>query len=228
MHQIRTIIRDGFTLLEVLLAVAILSVIATVTFLSISSATRAWTRGMEITDSLHHGDYVIDQLVMGLRSAYYPQAGNFADYGFEHVDDGDGPSARDSVSWVKVGDALVGSSQRFSLAPHRVAFEVLDDGDGSVAAVRAWQILGQVDDFDPDEVEPLELSRRVVGFDLKMASIEELEEDDIEWLDEWELTNQLPVVVSITLYVQAPEEGDDPIELRRVVELPCAPLSRGK
>ena len=85
-----------------------------------------------------------------------------------------------------------------------------------------------MDDFDPDEVEPLELSRRVVGFDLKMASIEELEEDDIEWLDEWELTNQLPVVVSITLFVQAPEEGDDPIELRRVVELPCAPLSRGK
>jgi prepilin-type N-terminal cleavage/methylation domain-containing protein len=218
----------GFTLIEILLAVAIMSIIATVSFLSITSATQAWTRGTKMTESLHHGDYVIDQLVMGLRSAYYPQAGNFADYGFEHHDDGDGPSARDTISWVKVGDALVGSSQRFSQSPHRVAFEVLDEGEGSVAAVRAWQILGQVDDFDPDDVEPLELSRRVVGFDLKAASRDELEGDEIEWLDVWELTNQLPVVVSLTLYVEPPEEGDDPLELRRVVELPCAPLSEGK
>ena len=220
--------RGGFTLIEILLAVAIMSIVATVTFLSITSASQAWTRGTEMTESLHHGDYVIDQLVMGLRSAYYPQAGSFAEYGFEHHDDGDGPNARDTISWVKVGDALVGSSLRFTRAPHRVAFEVIDEGGESVAAVRAWQLLGQVDDFDPDEVEPLALSRRVVGFDLKAASVADLAGDEIEWQDEWEFTNQLPVVVSISLYVQAPEEGEEPIELRRVVELPCAPLSEGR
>ncbi|MBN2302436.1 MAG: type II secretion system protein, partial [Lentisphaerae bacterium] len=75
--------QHGFTLLEILLAVSLLAIVSTLTYLSFSTITTAWKRGLAMTDELHHGDFVMEQLVMGLRSAYYPEARNpSANYGF--------------------------------------------------------------------------------------------------------------------------------------------------
>ena len=64
----------GFTLLELLLAVSILTAVSLVTFLSFGAVITAWRRGLELSDDLHHGDYILEQLVMGLRSTYRPDA----------------------------------------------------------------------------------------------------------------------------------------------------------
>jgi hypothetical protein len=53
-------------------------------------------------------------------------------------------------------------------------------------------------------------------------------EDEIEWIDEWEDTNRLPYSVEVTLWMDPVEEDDDPIELKRVVQVPLAPLSWGR
>jgi prepilin-type N-terminal cleavage/methylation domain-containing protein len=212
--------KAGFTLLEILLAVTILGVISMVTFMTFSAAVSAWQKGIKMADDLNHGDFVMDQLVMGLRSAYYPER-NGAEYGFWHEDDGDGPGAHDEISWVKLGGALVGRGSRFSETPHRVKFFIGEDEDGDEAAgVKAWRLQGQVEDFDPDEVEPVYLSKHVTGFNCRMAY--ELDDDgEIDWLDEWEdeLTNKIPTVVELTLYMDPPREGDDPVEMKRVVGL---------
>ena len=217
---------SGFTLLEILLAVVILGVISMVTFMTFSTAVTAWQKGTKLADSLHHGDFVIQQLVMGLRSAYYPEQ-NGSEYGFWHEDDGDGPNACDEICWVKLGGSLVGRNSQFAETPHRVRFFIGEDEEGDTAAgVKAWRLQGQVEDFDPDEVEPIFLSKRVTGFNCRMAW--ELDEDgEIDWLDEWEdeLTNKIPTVVEVTLYVDAAQEGEDPIEMKRIIGLRLGALA---
>jgi len=217
---------SGFTLLEILLAVTIMGVISVVVSLTFSAAVSAWQKGTKIADSMHHGDFIVDQLVMGLRSAYYPEQ-NGAEYGFWHEDGGDDEDARDEICWVKLGGSLIGRNSRFAETPHRVRFFIGDDEEGdSAAAVKAWRLQGQVEDFDPDEIEPVFLSKHVTGFNCRMAY--ELDSDDeIDWLDEWEddLTNKIPTVVEITLYVEPANVGDEAIELKRIIGLRLGALA---
>jgi prepilin-type N-terminal cleavage/methylation domain-containing protein len=216
----------GFTLLEILLAVMILGMVSIVTFMTFSTAVMAWQKGTRLADSLNHGDFVMDQLVMGLRSAYYPEQ-NGAEYGFLHKDDGDGENAHDEICWVKLGGALVGRHSKLAETPHRIRFLVDKDDDGnSVAEVQAWRMQGQPDDFDAEEIEPVVLSKHVQGFNCRMAY--ELDEDgEIDWLDDWEdqLTNKIPTIVEVTLYLDPPQEGDDPIEMKRVIGLRLGALA---
>jgi prepilin-type N-terminal cleavage/methylation domain-containing protein len=218
--------RAAFTLLEILLAVAIMGLVASVTFMTFSAATSAWRRALALSDHLHHGDFVMDQLVMALRSTYYPGTGRVnSDYGFLHVDDGNGDAARDEISWVKLGSALVGDDAQFVETPHRVRFFVTDDEDRDpAAAITAWRLLGQADDFEPDALDPVFLSKRIVGFDCRTA-FESDDEGQIEWLDVWEASNRVPRVVSVTLYLEPIDTGQPPLALTRIVELPLGALA---
>jgi len=221
--QVRRKGEMGFTLLEVLLAVTLMALVATVTFMTFSAATTAWQRGTALVDRLHHGDYVINQLVMGLRSAYYPSGrGDVPAYGFWWVDNGDGPEAEDEISWVKLGGALVGRDQAYAESPHRVRFLLADDADNRrSAAVVSWRIDGQPEDFEPDTLEPVFLSSRVVGFNCRIAW-EMNPEGEIDWLDEWKETNRIPTIVEVTLYIEPVVDGAPPVELKRIVVIRVA------
>lgn len=214
----------GFTLLELLLAVAIMAVVSAVTYLTFSTVVQAWRKGQVLSDNLHHGDFVMDQLVMGIRSAYYRGApGSAADCGFWHKDNGSGVGQSDTICWVKMGTALVGDQCAFAGTPHRVEFKVDSDPDGERAVlVRSWRLLGHLEDFDPElDVKPEVLSRRVLGFDCRVA--EKIEDGEIEWEDEWEHTNSLPRLVEFTLYMQPLAEGEEAVELKRIVRIPIVP-----
>lgn len=215
----------GFTLLELLLAVALLAVVTAVTFMTFSTVTMAWQKGAKLTEDLHHGDFVAEQLVMGLRSAYFPDVkGGDLLYGFQLEDGGYGSSGGDRISWVKLGGALVGDDWPFADTPHRVIFEVTEDEEGrAMAAVRAWQLHGQPEDFDPDDVDPIALSRKVVGFDCRCAY--RMVDEEIEWLEDWEYSNRVPTIVEITLYLEPPVEGGDPQAISRAMGIPIGGLS---
>ncbi len=217
----------GFTLIEILLALSLLSVISVVTYLTFNTSLRAWKKGTSMTDNLHHGDYVVEQLEMALRSMYYPESRPGNMYGFWHEDNGSDESASDVISWVKLGTSLVGADCSFVDSPHRVKFYLDTDDEGrSVVTVKAWQLLGQPEEFDPEEdVEAFHLSRKVIGFDCRAAY--RIMDDEIDWSDEWEETNRIPTVVEITLYLEPAEEGGEPALMTRIIGIPVGPRTRG-
>jgi prepilin-type N-terminal cleavage/methylation domain-containing protein len=219
--------RRGFTLVEMLLAVGLLALVTALTFLTFTTVARAWKRGTDMADGIHHGDFVLDNLVMALRSAFYP-AGGGPGYGFLLEDNGDGPNASDVISWVKLGSSLVGRHSELADNPHRIRFSIEYGDGGRQAAVRAWRITGQPDDFDPSDVEPAFISGRVTGLDCRCAL--KIEDGSIEWEDEWkdENTNRLPRFVEITVYLDENGPGSESLELRRIVEMPLHYLSVGK
>lgn len=233
----RTVLRAGFTLVEVLLAVGLMAVVSTVAFLSYDGAVRAWRAGQEMSASLHQSDFVMDQLAMGLRSASWrgaPATG----YGFNLKDDGEGPEARDSISWVKLGTALVGVDASYAGMPHAVEVSIRDveDARGTVRhglAVRAWRLDLQQKDFDADKVPCILLSTRVIGFNCRVLDpvqplATETGRPDLKWADEWLDTNKLPYAVELTLYVTPPEKDKEPVAIKRIVRLPMAAQSWGK
>ena len=217
-------LRRGFTLLELMLAVSILAAVTTVTYLTFSTVSQAWQRGLALTESIHHGDFVIEQIVLGLRSSYFPETGgDGSEFGFQHEDGGEGWADADTISWVKIGSALIGKEAPYAGSPHRVKLTLEDDDEGRTAvAVRSWRVKGQPEDFDPEEVEPVFLSTRIEGFNCRAAY--QIIDDEIDWMDEWEHTNKLPTVVEITLYLEPLEEGGEPVEVRRLLGIRAAVL----
>ena len=228
--------RDAFTLLELLLAIAIFGTCAAIVGSVFYTAVGSWRTSTAAADAMHHADAVLEQVTAGLRSAYYPESKEPLDkYGFVQENDGDEmPGCRDKISWVKVGTSLVGEDATYAGVPHRTELFLMDESDGPQGAglyVRAWRLDGQEDDFDPEQdVEPVLLSSAVTGLDCKMVDrekeIEPGEEEPFEWLEEWETTNRVPESVMLSLAIAPPDERrSEPLVLTRRIEIPLAGLS---
>ncbi|MBN2301127.1 MAG: hypothetical protein JXN60_01290, partial [Lentisphaerae bacterium] len=132
----------------------------------------------------------------------------------------------DTISWTKLGSALVGKNCKYAGSPHRVKFFIQNNEDGEqAAAITSWRLHGQSDEFNPNELAPVYLARKIIGFNCRVAWPYRDENDEIEWLDEWFETNRLPAAVEITLYMDPLEEDGPPVEIKRLVGVPVAPLS---
>ncbi len=232
--------RDGMTLIELILAVGLMALVSTMSFLGFNAAVRAWRSGTELSNSLHQGDYIMEQLVMGLHSAYWRAAtgSSTAKYGFSMSDEG----GHSSILWTKMGAALVGADAPYAGMPHAVEVSVRDveDGRGKVhtgLAVRSWRLDLQQADFDVDKVPAVLLSTRVIGFKCETLDVNQptatttgigAGKPDLQWSDGWSFSNRLPYAVKLTLVLQPVEEGKDPLEMKRIVRLPMADVSWGK
>jgi hypothetical protein len=206
-------------------AVALLAVITALAYMTFSTVASAWRRGVVLSEDLHRGDFVMEQLVMALRSAYYPDAKDKGGaYGMVTEDEGSGETARDTISWVKLGGALVGKDSAIAGSPHRIKVSIEDMPNGKPGVtVRAWRLHGQSDTFDPETLPPTYLSSRILGLNCRTAY--EKKGDEIDWLDNWEKTNQLPTAVELTLYLEPLGKNESPVEVKRVFGIPVAPLA---
>jgi len=224
--------RRGFTLVEIVMAISILSVMMLISFFSFDAIVQSWRAGQEMSNTMGQADYVIDQVVSGLRSAYYPDLGKQDyKYGFSLISDGDDENARDSISWVKMGSALVGEECGFAESPHRISLSVFEGGrngdDEKGLALRAWRIDLQLEDFKPEEeVTDFILAPRVIGMNCRVLDKTQPKKNDLpNWQDEWKFSNSIPKAVEITLYMEPLKEGEEPLEIKRIIEIPMSELS---
>ena len=138
--------RRGFTLIELLLATMLVGVLTTLSVLTFLAVTRGWQASTDYLDKMQRTDYALNQLIIALRSAYYPETassetrtvGKSADpakarnvYGFYDPYDREGerPSDSDIIEWTKKGPALVGSENAMADSAHRVRVMILEEGD---------------------------------------------------------------------------------------------------
>ena len=71
--------RAGFTLIELLAAILILSMMTIVAGITFTAVVNGWHRATKLADRMQTADYALNQVVAGLRSAYYPADGNQKD-----------------------------------------------------------------------------------------------------------------------------------------------------
>jgi len=201
----------GFTLIEVLCAVAILATAMSVILGTFTVTVRAWERGEEALEDLHHGDYVMEQLVSAMRSAAWFGTSP-GKYGFHLEDRGE----NDMISWVTSGTAFLPQESELAHGLHRLTVSIEDNEDGDRAvAIRSFPHLADLED---DETEPWFVSSVVNGLNCRIYNI-----DDEDWEDDWEDTNAIPSIVEITLFMDPLEDGGDPVTIKRMVQIPVAP-----
>lgn len=207
--------QSGFTLLEVLVALVILSTAFLMVYSTFSTTSRAWRDGSKLLQNLRHGDFVMEQLVSALRSAaYFEDAGPF--YGFRMEDNGGGSAPTDWASWVTASPAFLPPNALFSHSMHRLEFTIDDNADGDPSVtVRAYPYLA--DEEEAEDAETWHVSTEVQGFNIEFYN----PEDEV-WEDEWEDTNEIPALVRVTLVMPPKERYEKPLELSRLVEIPVA------
>lgn len=222
-------LRQAFTLVEVLIALTLLGLLTAMLFTSFNAIVRAWESGRTAIDATNHADYLLEQLSAALRSAYFPGSGE--KYGLIFTDDGDDPRSHDLIEWTKVGAALVGEDADFANVPHRVRVTVTEPDAPFPGGftVRAWRQDLQLDAFDPDrDTIELSLSPKVIGLNCRLLDPDSARtaDDELNWIDEWTKTNTLPTALELTLWMEPAEKDADPIEAKRIIELPMGALSQ--
>ena len=141
--------RTAFTMIEMLLATMLVGVLTTLSILTFQAVTHGWQSSTDYLDKMQRTDYALNQLIIALRSAYYPETES-ADkkanesnagakkssesrnaYGFYDPYDreGDRPSDSDIIEWTKKGSALIGSENAMADSVHRVRVMILEEGD---------------------------------------------------------------------------------------------------
>ena len=135
-------------MIELLLATMLVGVLTTLSILTFQAVTHGWQASTDYLDKMQRTDYALNQLIIALRSAYWPDSaagqsesktgGKGADpsksrntYGFCDPYDrgGERPSDSDVIEWTKKGSALIGSESVMADSVHRVRVMILEEGD---------------------------------------------------------------------------------------------------
>ncbi|HEY5652925.1 MAG TPA: type II secretion system protein [Pontiella sp.] len=209
---------NGFTLLEVIIAMVIMTISLSIAFQAYNGTMRGWKRGTEILDGIKHADFAMTQLVSALNSTIYFNNPRKVYAFILEKDTIDGLPA-DTVSFVTASGAFLPPSSPFSSGPHRLKV-FIDDDDGDpalfVMAMPAVASSNEDEEFEDDyDAEPLLATRGIQGMEILIW-----DEENEDWTDEWEEKNSIPERILITLYSASNDEYEDPIEFQRMLEIP--------
>lgn len=220
--------RRGFTLLEIVCAVALLGMVTLISLATCSAVSRGWEVSTEYMDKIERMDYAMGQIVSGLRSMYYSHdGGQHYEYGFVLADNGDGadPRSSDEIEWSKTGSAIIGNKSAIGDTVHRVRVMVLEEG--SSAFGRPVEKTGLYARLCPDSMlrpkdsetdysfanekmyEPVLIADGVVGMNcrvLKSAEESRAENDRRKFDDKWDSSNSVPYKVELSFMI-ASEDG---------------------
>lgn len=211
---------NGFTFVELLVALAIMVSAFAIIFSLFTTTLKAWDRGSDALSKLHHGDFVMEQLVQSLRSAaFFDSVPEFYEFRLEKGFAGGNPA--DEISWVTSSAAFMPLDSPYANGLHRLVVKVDRAGYGEYGvSVNAFPHLMEEEDFNDDAWM---VSTKVRGLRCRIY------DDELStWEDGWDESNAVPSLVEITLYLEPEEEFGPPIRMQRAVEIPIAPAITGR
>lgn len=216
--SLRARVTAAFTLIEVLVCVAILAMTMSLVAMIYSNTINAWRLAQGAMDELHQGDFIIEQVMTALRSATFFQ-NNGKVYGFWLDDNGTQSSAHDEVSFVTSSSAFMPSGSPYQNNLHRIFIGIDSDDEGREGlAVSALPHMKK--ELEKRDAPVWVVSTRVSAFDCQVYDFQKK-----NWSDDWDNTNKVPNLVKVTLTIKPLHEGDPPLVVTRVVEIPIAAAS---
>ena len=215
MNMRRSAQQSAFTLVEIMLAIGILSMVLAAIYSSWTAILRASKTGLEAAASAQRARITIRVLEDSLGSAQ-SFAANLPYYYFDALN-GD-PAGLSFVA--RLSKSFPRSGKFGDLDLRRVTFTVEPAPDGSRQLVLRQNPL--VMEMDADERDhPSVLAKHVKGFEMLFWAADKNPPD---WVDEWreQKTNQLPKLVMVTLKLADNPHSDQVTEeITRIISLPA-------
>jgi type II secretion system protein J len=213
--------RGGFTLLELIVAMAMVAILATSLYASLRIAFRAQASAERAIEPVRTASVALDLIRADLENAIPPGdvlAGSFV--GTDGTDDRglDG----DDLVFYGTSDAPEHPSGNGEIKSIELMV-IVPDGSSDHVLVRhvTRNLLSQIE-VDPDEEV---ICRGVSGFNLRYY-------DGTQWLDTWESSqqeNKLPAAVEVTLELDRPgSTADQQPQTRRyvrIIPIACSTVS---
>ncbi|HUI08035.1 MAG TPA: prepilin-type N-terminal cleavage/methylation domain-containing protein [Verrucomicrobiae bacterium] len=211
-----TIARQGFTLVEVLLAVMILSLVVTAVYSTWSAALSAWRRGSDASEVFQRQRIVMESLTELAESVVYYGAspGLYAITGTSKPDWGD------TVSFVTASDVLLPPSEAIDAGMRRVTISMEQDDYG-----RKYLAIVNEPAVSEDETNiTATLQAHVLSMDVSGFYVRYLDPRDNAWYNKWDENSLIPLAMEFTVVFG--EQGDrlPPVVVTRAVDLPTAPF----
>ena len=207
--------RSAFTLVEIMIAIGLLSLVLAAIYSSWTAILRASKTGLDAAASAQRARVTVRVLEDSLGSAQ-SFAANLPYYYFL-AENGDSPV----LSFVaRLSKSFPRSGKFGDLDVRRVTYSLEAGPDGSRQLVLRQNPL--VMDPDKDEKEyPIVLAKNVKGLEMQFW---DSNKNPAEWVDEWEgpKTNQLPKMIMLTLKLaDNPHSSRITEEITRIINLPA-------
>jgi prepilin-type N-terminal cleavage/methylation domain-containing protein len=206
--------RIGFTLLEVLLAVAILGMLVTAVYSTWSAALNSWQRGSEVTEAFQRQRIVMDALGELTRSAIFfaPSAALYAFVATKN------PGLGDGISFVTASDAYLPPSEAVSAGMRRVHISLEQD-----QYHRTYLALVNEPALRPTDDRSLEPPQaHVISMDVSAFAVRYRDPRDGSWSDKWEEEQFPPSAVEYTVAFGERDGRSPPVVVTRAVDIPVA------
>jgi len=215
MNARRPTLRSAFTLVEIMVAIGILSMVLAAIYSSWTAILRGSKVGLDAAASAQRARITIRVLEDSLGSAQ-SFAANLPYYYFD-AQNGDKPV----LSFVaRLSKSFPRSGKFGDLDVRRVTFSVEGGTDGSSQLVLRQNPL--IMDLDEDEKKyPIVLAKNVMGLEMQFW---DTNKNPPDWVDEWSgpKTNQLPKLVMVTLKLaDNPHSRRVTEEITRIISLPA-------
>jgi len=210
----------GFTLVEIMIAIGIFSLVLAAIYSSWTSILRASKAGLDVAASVQRSRIAIRMLENSLGSAQ-SYAANLPYYYFLAENGNDA-----ALSFVARLDKSFPRSGKFGdLDVRRLTFTVERGADGARQLVLRQSPLLMEPDAD-EKQHPIVLARNVKAFEMQFYATDKNPPD---WVDEWkeQKTNQLPKMVMITLKTSDNAHSSSAQEeITRIISIPAVTVQR--
>jgi prepilin-type N-terminal cleavage/methylation domain-containing protein len=215
MHLRRITRRSAFTLVEIMIAIGLLSLVLASIYSSWTAILRASKTGLDAAASAQRARVTVRVLEDSLGSAQ-SFAANLPYYYFA-AENGDSPV----LSFVaRLSKSFPRSGKFGDLDVRRVTYNLESGPDGSRQLVLRQNPL--VMDQDKDEKDyPIVLAKNVKGLEMQFW---DSNKNPPEWVDVWDgpKTNQLPKMIMLTLKLaDNPHSSRVTEEITRIINLPA-------
>lgn len=204
--------RAGFTLLEILLAVTILSILITAVYSTWSASLTAWKRGSEASEVFQRQRIVMEALKELTQSAVF-FSGSPALYAVV----GTKNTVGDSVSFVTASDAFLPPSEATDAGMRRVTISLEED-----PYRRTYLAIVNQPALNPDESSKEQPQAHVISMDVSGFYVRYRDPRDGNWSEKWEDGTLPPAALEFTVIFGQQGDRFPPVVVTRAVDIPVA------
>lgn len=202
--------RHGFSLLEVLLALTILSLLVLAVGVTWSSGLRGWRRGGNVADSVQRQRVVTEIIAELTRSLFYVSAGRETELRGTH-DEVEG----DTISFVTNSELLIPPDLQPLAGMRRVTLGLRRDEQG-----RKYLAIQDSSALAPEESPEATNQWRVLCTDVSGFTVRYYDWRAGEWSDDWTRPRILASQLEYTITFGGQDEQSPPVVVQRRVDLP--------